>query len=261
MILQYCPFSFGGWGFAPTLPLFLGRLRRKRPRPLIAGMFYEASVDMKNLRWNRTALGRPVPHLPVASNLPDARARRREARRRMGAGPETVVLSCIGLRHPGRLDEHVLASARAAGASAQSVLLLDLGPGEPHVARLAKNVELRVTGYLPADELARRIAAGDVFLAPYTDGVSTRRGTVMAALQHGVAVAGTRGYLTDDIFARAPQLPLAKPDRPDSFAANVARLVCDPDRRASLGAAGRELYDTSFDWPVLAQRLRSHLDV
>jgi len=172
------------------LPLFLGRLLRKRPRPLIAGMFYEASVDMKNLRWNRTALGRPVHHLPVASNLPDARARRREARRRMGASPETVVLSCIGLRDPGRLQEHILGPARAAGASARSVLLLALGPGGPYVARLAKNVELRATGYLPADEPARRIAAGDVFLAPYMDRISTRRGTVMRRSSTGLRSPG-----------------------------------------------------------------------
>ena len=293
LILQYCPFSFGRRGFAPALPLFLGRIRRKRRRPLIAVMFHETFVDPKNLRWmlmgtwqraqllaiqatadvqlcsiqrwterlRRTALGRPVHHLPVASNLPDARAYRYQARRQMGAGPETVVLSCIGLRHPGRLQEHVLASARAAGACARSVLLLDLGPGAPSSVRLARNVELRATGFLPADELARRLAASDVFLAPYMDGVSTRRGTVMAALQHGVAVAGTRGHLTDDILVRAPQMVLVKPDRPDRFAATVTSLVRKPDHRATLGAAGRELYETSFDWPVLAQRLRSHLDV
>jgi hypothetical protein len=100
-----------------------------------------------------------------------------------------------------------------------------------------------------------------MFLALYMDGISTRRGTVMAALQHRVAVARTGGHLTDEIFARAPQLQLAKSDRPGRFAASVPRLVPEPDHRASLGAAGRRLYESSFDGLVLARRLRSHLDV
>jgi glycosyltransferase involved in cell wall biosynthesis len=293
LVLQYEPFSFGRWGFAPGLPLFLGRLRRRRPRPLISVMFHETYVEMKTGRrmlmgaWQRaqllaiqasadvqlcsiqrwterlrkTALGRPVHHLPVASNLPDARANRPEVRRRIGAGPDTVVLSCIGLRHPGRLQEHVLAAAQAAGTCARSVLLLDLGPGVSSTVRLAENVEVRATGFLRAADLAGHIAASDLFLAPYMDGVSTRRTTVMSALQHGVPVVGTRGHLTDDIFLRAPGLQLAEPDQPDRFAAAVTGLVRDPDRRARLGADGRGLYEASFDWPVLAQRLRNHLDV
>jgi hypothetical protein len=293
LILQYEPFSFGRRGFAPRLPLFLGRLRWRHPRPLIAVMFHETYVDMTNLRWmlmgawqraqllaiqsaadvqlcsiqrwterlRKTALGRPVHHLPVASNLPDARAHRDRVRRSLGAGLDTAVLSCMGLRHPGRLQGHVLASARDAGAAARSVILLDLGPGVPSSVRLAENVELRATGFLRANDLAGHIAASDVFLAPYMDGVSTRRTTVMSALQHGIPVVGTRGHLTDDIFARAPGLVLAELDHPDRFAAAVTRLLHDPDRRTRLGAAGRRLYETSFDWPVLAQRLRSYVDV
>jgi hypothetical protein len=41
VILQHCPFSSGGWSFVPTFPLLVGRLRRKRPRPLIAVMFHD----------------------------------------------------------------------------------------------------------------------------------------------------------------------------------------------------------------------------
>ena len=160
LLVQYNPFSFGRWGFAPRLPLFLAGLRRKRRRPRIAVMFHETYVDLRSPSWammgswqraqliavqaaadvqlcsiqrwterlRRTACGRPVHHLPVASNLPDARAQREAERERLGAGTDTLVLSCLGLRHPGRLPEQVLGAARAAGAAAGSVLLLDLGP-------------------------------------------------------------------------------------------------------------------------------------
>ena len=95
-------------GSRPGLPLFFARLRRKRRRPRIAVMFHETYVDMRSASWalmgswqraqllalqaasdvqlcsiqrwterlRKTARGRPVHHLPVASNLPDARADR-----------------------------------------------------------------------------------------------------------------------------------------------------------------------------------------
>jgi hypothetical protein len=293
LVVQYNPFSFGRWGFSPRLPLFLSRLRSRRSRPLIAVMFHETYVDMRNLRWammgswqraqllalqatadvqlcsiqrwterlRKTALGRPVHHLPVASNLPDARGDREQTRATLGAGADTVVLSCMGLRHPGRLEDRVLGAARAAGTAAPSIVLLDLGPGERSDVRLSKNVVLRATGFLAEDELARHVAASDVFLAPYLDGVSTRRGTVMAALQHGIPVVGTAGHLTDDLFRRTPGLALVNVEAANRFSDAVVGLVRDSERRARLGAAGRSLYENHFDWPLLVQRLRTHLDV
>jgi glycosyltransferase involved in cell wall biosynthesis len=293
LILQYNPFSFGRWGFAPGLPVFLARLRRRRPRPRIAVVFHETCVEMRSVSWalmgswqyaqllavqaaadvqlcsiqryaerlRKTALGRPVHHLPVASNLPDARTHREPSRRQLGAEADTVILSCIGLHRPERLEEYVLAAACKAGAVSPSVMLLNLGPGEQSTVQLASNVSMRSTGFLDEQDMAKHIAASDVFLAPYTDGVSTRRGTVMAALQHGVAVVGTLGRRTDDILREAPGLLLVELGRSDAFARSVSSLVRQPQRRAELGSAGRGLYEAQFDWPVLVRRLRAHLDV
>lgn len=293
LVVQYNPFSFGRWGFAPRLPLFLARLRRMRRRPRIAVMFHETYVDMRSPSWalmgswqraqliavqavadvqlcsiqrwterlRRTARGRPVHHLPVASNLPDARVDRSRARRRLGVHADTLVLSCLGLRDPGRLQGHVLTAAHEAGAATSSVVLLDLGPGERSVTQLAGNVSLHRTGFLEEHDLAAHFAASDLFLAPLMDGVSTRRGSVMAALQHGVPVVGTAGHLTDDVLSDAPGLMLVPVDSAPQFGRAVRTLIEDPERRVELGAAGRRLYESSFDWPVLVSRLRTYLDV
>lgn len=293
LVVQYNPFSFGRWGFAPRLPLFLAGLHRIQRRPRIAVMFHETYVDMRSFSWTlmgawqraqligvqasadvqlcsiqrwterlrKTSFGRPVHHLPVASNLPDARAHRDRTRRRIGAGAGTVVLGCVGLDHPGRLREHVLAAAGQAGSVARAVLLLDLGPGQPSLRPLAENVCLYRTGFLREDDLAGHLAASDVFMAPYADGISTRRSSVMAALANAVPVVGTVGHLTDDVLRDAPALTLIGRESPHRFADAVTGLVEDPGRRAELGGAGRRLYDSSFDWPVLVSRLRRHLDV
>ncbi len=139
VVLQYNPFSFGRRGFAPKLPLSLRGFRR-RGRPLVGLMCHETYVDMKNPKWvlmgswqrlqlialqrvtdvqfctiqryverlERTAGSRPVHHLPVASNLPDARANRDATRAALGVDGDALLLSCLGMRHPGRRAEHVM---------------------------------------------------------------------------------------------------------------------------------------------------------
>ena len=104
--------------------------------------------------------------------------------------------------------------------------------------------------------MARHLAAADLFVAPFVDGVSTRRTTLMAALQHGLPVVGTDGRLTDDVLRRAGDaLTLVPADDPRRLAAAVRWLGGDADQRLARGAAGRELYEDSFDWPVISATL------
>jgi len=83
----------------------------------------------------------------------------------------------------------------------------------------------------------------------------------MAALQHAVPVVGTSGHLTDDVLRDAPCLTLVPVNGSDGYAQAVAAFATDAERRAELGAGGRRMYEQHFDWPVLVDRLRRHLDV
>jgi glycosyltransferase involved in cell wall biosynthesis len=294
VVVQYNPFSYGRRGFAPRLPLTLARLRRRGRRgggPVVAVMFHETYVDMKNFRWalmgawqrvqlalvqstadvqlctiqrwaerlRRTRIGPRAHHLPVASNLPDARASREAARADLGADERTLVISCLGLRHAGRLERYVVDAARCAAAVSEEVLLLNLGLGDNDDRRLGPNVLLRNMGFLAEERLAALFAASDVFLAPYADGVSTRRTTVMAALQHGVPVIGTSGHLTDDLLHELPAFTLTPVGDIDAFTAAVVKVAADPEERRRLGEAGRATYEREFDWPVLVRRLRGYI--
>lgn len=292
ILVQYNPFWYGKRGFAPALLSNLWRVRRRGTRPVMAAMVHETFVDMKNPRWalmgawQRAQLAglraacdllfcsieawterlrgwvpaRAVAHLPVASNLPDMSAHRARARRALGASDEQVVLACFGLEHPGRLREHVALSARAVSAQ-RPVLVVNLGSGPATEGTLGDGAARLVSpGFQPATDVGRLLAASDVFLAPYADGVSTRRTTVMAALQHGIPVVGTSGHLTDSIFARSGHaLTLFPVAAVASFAERVAELSLDASARTRQGAAGQDLYRAEFDWPVLTERLKRRL--
>ena len=288
VVLQYNPFSFGRRGFAPGLVRDLLRLRRRGARPVVSMMVHETYVDMKNLRWaamggwqraqmaalraatdvqfcsieqwverlRRWPGGDRVYHRPVPSTFPDRRGDAGSARADLAAMHDHLVLTCFGLHHPGRMPGHVRAAAEAVASAGIQATVLNLGFGDAGAGEMAPGVALRSPGYLPELELARMLACSDIFLAPFEDGVSTRRTTVMSALQHAVPVVGTDGHLTDGVLRRASgALRLVPVGERDRFAAEAARLAQRADERRRLGQAGRDLYARSFDWPVVVDRL------
>lgn len=287
VVVQYSPFCWGRRGFAPGLLACVLALRAGRRRPTIALLVHEPHVPMSSWRWavmgawQRAQLAalrsaadvvfvsiepwarhlagrrpaRPVHHLPVGSNFPDARGARARGRRALGAAEGTLVLACLGRDHPGWLGAYVVEAANAI-APLGPLLVLNLGAEAPALPGLATGIEVVTPGYLEAEEFAARLAAADVFLLPTADGASTRRGSLMAALQHGLPVLGTAGELTDGVLRGTGAGPVltAVPDR-DEFARAAVRLAGDRDGRVAAGEAGRRLYEREFDWSVTARRL------
>jgi glycosyltransferase involved in cell wall biosynthesis len=288
VVLQYNPFLYGRWGVAPWLPLMLAQTRRATPRPIIAVMVHEPYVPMVDARsalmglYQRLQLAslrrsadvlfssieswipqlggrvakRPCFHLPVASTLPDRRNFRRQERERLAVDGETCVLAAFGTAHPSRLTQYIVNAANAVGRSGRRVVILNLGAGASDLGPLDRSVKVVAPGTLAADLLARRLAAADIFLAPFVDGVSTRRTTLMAALQHGIAVVGTDGALTDGVLRRARgAVCLVPAGEPERFAETVVQLATDGEQRLALGEQGSRLYTQLFDWPRLTTRL------
>jgi glycosyltransferase involved in cell wall biosynthesis len=285
LLVQYNPFSYARWGFAPWLPVELLRVRRRRR---VALMVHEPYVPMRNLRWSlmgawqrlqlwllwlsagvvlasiepwtarlaRWRPRRPVHHLPVGSNLPDGRAGREEARSRLGIAADEVVLATLGSRSPAWLAGPVLAAATAVAAAGCPASALLLGADAPDVDGLAEVLRVRRPGWLSDEDLAAALAAADLFLLPLADGVSTRRTTLMAALQHAVPVIATHGPLTDRQLVEAGDaLRLVPVARVDLFAEAARALAEEPAARLRLGRAGRSLYERAFAWERTAVRL------
>lgn len=293
VIVQYNPFWYGRRGFAPGLPYGILRLRRRGARPRIVLMVHETYVDAKNWRWalmrmwqraqlwtlqqlsdvqlcsieawterlRRSVPRVPAQHLPVPSNLPDRRVAREVSRARLGIGEQTLVLATFGLRHPGRLTERMLAAARTVAESGRDAVVLNLGSAVLAEARSVEGVSVISPGYLEADQAAEALSAADIFMAAFADGVSTRRTTVMAALQHEIATVGTDGHLTDSVMRNATgALRLVPVEHPKCFVNAVAEIATNDAKRQRLARGGRELYAERFDWPVLVDSLLEILE-
>jgi glycosyltransferase involved in cell wall biosynthesis len=292
ILLQYNPFRFGRWGFAPGL--VRDALTLRRAGVPLAIMVHEAWVGMTDWRtslmglWQRAQLraalrladsvmtstealareiGRDAVHVPIATNITPVPTSREAARERLGLGSGLdldgrLAIALFGRAHPSRAIDHAEAAigalARAHGT--ERLAVMNLGADAPPL-KVAAGVEVHTPGVLASDELSLRLHASDLVLLPLTDGLSTRRGTLMAALAHGRPVVGLLGHNTDAVLAEARDaLALTAVGDRSGYARAAVELSADPGRLRAIGAAGLRLYESRFDWPVIARRVRAQIE-
>jgi glycosyltransferase involved in cell wall biosynthesis len=196
--------------------------------------------------------GIAVEWLPVPSSLqePDAVAVE-EIRRRYSPGKECLIGS-FGTHGP--LVTSLLGDAiRLLAGEHPTARVMLIGSGS-EVFRSAlvgddRSLDHRVTatGSLNADELSAHIAACDVLLQPYPDGVTCRRTTAMAGLFARVPVVTTRGALTERIWQHDTPVKLADVGDVRGIVQHVLHLIADPAERRRQADAGRAFYDRWFD--------------
>ena len=103
------------------------------------------------------------------------------------------------------------------------------------------------TGTLNAAGLSAHIAACDVLLQPYPDGVTSRRTTAMAGLFARVPVVTTQGKLTERFWQEGRPVKLADVGDVRAIVQHVLQLLADPVERRRQADAGRAFYDRWFD--------------
>jgi hypothetical protein len=107
---------------------------------------------------------------------------------------------------------------------------------------------------LSAAAASEELLASAAGFAPIVDGVSTRRGTVAAMLQHGLPVAGSDGRATDPLFRDSPAFALAPVGDGAAMAACVRHVLETGERRDNMARAARFLFDEHLAWPRIAAR-------
>jgi len=293
LLIQFNQFSYGRWGLNPLFPLAIRRLRRRCPALRIAVMFHEDFVPITSWkfaamttwqRWQFWMLGRqadhvffsiepwaeryrswfphaPVTALPVGSNIPNQKVSYNDARVALGIAPDQFVAGVFGTAGPSRLLSLIRAATDALAARVPSLLVLYVGPHGSAIRDALGPIPMRDAGALPAPDVSRHLAAMDVHLTPFDDGVSSRRGSCLAGLQHGVATLTTEGVHTEEVFldARDTALCMTPVDAPDAFARIAVDLWEHPDRRHEIGRQGRLLYESHCDWPVVAEQFLTEL--
>jgi glycosyltransferase involved in cell wall biosynthesis len=209
------------------------------------------------------AFGRPIPFqwLPVPSSIPciDDAGRVQTIRERYAASGALIGhLGTYGGPIIHMLEN--LLNALAGDPNTPAVLLMGKGSQEFREAIVRKiprlGAQVHAAGTLDAADLSCHVAACDVLLQPYPDGVSSRRTSVMVGLSHGKPVVTNMGALAEAFWKDTGALALAPAPDVNAMSRLLAELTANPSERSRVGNAARKLYQERFDISHTIEALR-----
>ena len=289
LILQYTPlmFSSGRWHDERRLLRCWRNLARRWPTSLIVHETYfrvwwhppsllRGSIQLTMLRrlasYSRhvfTAseplcdemsdwrLARSPSRLPIGSNVSVAAIDVAELRQRHGITEGEIVLTLFsGGNNLRRLVGHVDMVDAALLERGVSCCWLLLGGVSRDWFDLAAPV--LSPGFLSHACLSAHLQMTDIVLMPHVQGISAKRGTLMAALEHGLPVVGTTGVMTDSFWSNVEGVILVDANDVGGFAAAVTALCLDRRRQRELGSANAVYHGERFAWSRI---VRKFLDV
>ncbi|MFP2934740.1 glycosyltransferase, partial [Pyxidicoccus sp. 3LG] len=94
--------------------------------------------------------------------------------------------------------------------------------------------------------VAAHLAACDVLVQPYPDGVSARRTTAMAGLALGRPLVTNNGHLTEPMWRELGAVALVEGTSPEPLVAATERLLADAGARTTLGERAARVYRERF---------------
>lgn len=188
---------------------------------------------------------RPVPSNFPTKVAPEAVAHVRAA---LGEGPLLGHFGTYGAATSGLLERALVPLLRA--DPRRRVLLLGRG-SEPWRKGLLQHYpelsgQLLSRDSLAPDALAAHLAACELLVQPYVDGVSARRGTAMASLALGLPLVTNTGHLTEPLWRGLGAVALVEGTEPAALVQAAERLLAHPEERTALGARAAEVYRERF---------------
>jgi len=289
LLVQYNPFSYGRWGLNPSLPFVLWQIQRQDWAPRLAVMVHEPFVpgnrwqEFPMATWQRSQLwalaqladvvffsiapwaqtfqrwfpDTPVHHLPVSSNIPRVQITPAAARDARGIPSDVFVIGLFGSAHPSRLLHFVKEAAQRIQEQIGSTLVLYVGNAGDTVRQEISDIPVLDSGPLPAAEVSRCFSCMDLYLAPFRKGVSTRRGSFMTGIQHGIPTVTTEGIHTDALLREeAGRALILTPDNdPQAFSQAALNVALDPTLRDRMGQTASDFFERNFSWNRIAHRL------
>ncbi|MBX3066812.1 MAG: glycosyltransferase family 4 protein [Anaerolineae bacterium] len=214
---------------------------------------------------------RRLARIPIGSNIEDAPPANydREAwRQGLQIPADAALVGYFGFVNVSKGVDTLLEGAAAAIQRGVDLYLLmiggNVGSSDPTNAqqmeeaqqlihKLGLESRIRWTGYVDNPLVSANLRACDLVVLPYSDGVSFRRGSFMAAITHGCAIITTEPEVELPELRDGENVRLIPRRDADQLASAVVQLAADPELRKRLGNNARQLAG-SFSWDRIAEQ-------
>ncbi len=210
----------------------------------------------------RLLAGKTAEWLPVPSTIGETiDPQQVQLVRNQLAGPRGILVGHFGTYGPhifDRMQTTIPALLKADGH--RRILFLGRGSGSFSQRLMAQDPSLqeRIFAFdnLAADQMRTHLAACDLVLQPYPDGITTRRTSSMAALALGVPILTNTGALSEPFWRESGAVALAEEDSPESFLRAAEELLRHPEQRTEISRRAASLYRRRFALEHVVRSLR-----
>jgi glycosyltransferase involved in cell wall biosynthesis len=216
-------------------------------------------------------------HIPIGSNIrpnlaPDYN--RAVWRAALGFQPDDIVIGYFGFLNASKGIDTLLQGVRIALNNKLPVKLLMIGgrtgSSDPinvvyaqEVDQMVEDLDLdghiRWTGFVDDQAVSGHLIAADMVALPFRDGVSFRRGSLMAALAHGCAIITTHPQMDVPELISDDQVRMIPAESPTALSIAIEDLAYNPELREDLGRHARDLAQ-QFTWENIAVQTAAYFE-
>lgn len=230
-----------------------------------------------HLRLQSSHLVRQMTVIPIGSNIaprPPTGYDRTAWRKRLGILPDETLIGYFGFLHESKGSEDLLETVYRLKKKAIPVKLLMIGGRtgssdatiqaysdklDEMIARMRIQDRVLWTGFVTSEEVSANLLALDCCVLPYRDGVSFRRGSLMAALAHGRPIVSTNPDVPLPELIHRENIYLVPPEAPVALAEAVITLRNNPGLCEMLAKGSRNL-SRRFQWDSIAAGTVKYFD-
>ncbi len=248
-----------------------GGLRRRAVNHLArraAGVIVTDAADGAELERRGV---RHLTHIPIGTNIapePPPEYDRTVWRAALGVPPGGMLLGYFGFLNASKGGDTLISALAVLDDRKAKVRLVliggEAGSSDPTDVAFAAQIEKQIkrydighrisrTGYITSAEVSANLLACDAVVLPYRDGVSFRRGSLLAALAHGCPVITTQPLEPLPELRDGENIRLVPPESAPALVLAVTGLLDAPAVRARLSQGALALA-ARFGWDQIATR-------
>lgn len=216
----------------------------------------------------RPRLHNPLTLIPIGSNIPPYTptvAEKTAVRQQLGLTDDDCLLGYFGFLNESKGADTLLAALAQLDRRTHLVFIggqtgASDATNQPFLAGLRAQVaalgltdRVHWTGFVADAHVSTWLHAADMMVMPYRDGVSLRRGTLMAVLGHERPLITTLPQTPIPELAHQSHAWLVPPNDPPALTAAIRTLQADPALRERLGSGAGQLAQL-FGWGGIGEK-------
>lgn len=207
--------------------------------------------------------------IPIGSNItvhPSAPDQVAQLRQKLGLPANGFLLGYFGFLNPSKgadtlIDSlaqtaphtHLVFMGGRIGSSDHQTNSLFLDQLQGQIGKLGLTERVHWTEFMPDEQLSAYLEAADLMVIPYQDGVSLRRGSLMAVLAHGRPLITSLPQITTPELVHGENIWFVPASNPSALAQAIERLQNNPILRQKLGQRATQIADL-FSWDKIASQ-------